>query len=280
MAGPRETEETTKPAIEYDESSAAAAYCSNTSRTVTLGSRTYVWPQRVVIIGYGVAKHGNRPPPAVMARDPVHSVKRPQLAAEAALDPSSSYVTVGAYNHGGQYGVTKYTSEAPQLTKKFTELLQLDFPNECFTSATLVKNAYMPTHKDVFNDKNSRNLVSPLKVTEGAGVWEELKPGDVFSGRYQELDVKGVPTPGQVHSLTTPVTVNPKRWHCAVQGSEGPRLLLVGHTIGSWRKLKPEMNSELEEAGFALPLDGDGDVVLKHIGEVNQQVQYYSIYSF
>ena len=212
----------------------------------------------------------------LMARDPVHSVKRPQLAAEAALDPSSSYVTVGAYNHGGQYGVTKYTSEAPQLTKKFTELLQLDFPNECFTSATLVKNAYMPTHKDVFNDKNSRNLVSPLKVTEGAGVWEELKPGDVFSGRYQELDVKGVPTPGQVHFLTAPVTVNPKRWHCAVQGSEGPRLLLVGHTIGSWRKLKPEMNSELEEAGFALPLDGDGDVVLKHIGEVNQQVQHYA----
>ena len=67
MAGPRETEETTNRAIEYDESSAAAAYCSNTSRTVTLGSRTYVWPQRVVIIGYGVAKHGNRPPPAVTA---------------------------------------------------------------------------------------------------------------------------------------------------------------------------------------------------------------------
>ena len=79
-------------------------------------------------------------------------------------------MTVGAYNHGGQYGVTKYTNEAPELTSKITELLQLDFPHECFTSTTLVKNTYMPTHKDVFNDKDSQNLVSPLKVTEGAGV--------------------------------------------------------------------------------------------------------------
>ena len=64
---PRNRLRDNEPAAEYDESSAAAAYCSNTSRTVTLGSRTYVWPQRVVIIGYGVAKHGNRPPPAVTA---------------------------------------------------------------------------------------------------------------------------------------------------------------------------------------------------------------------
>ena len=125
----------------------------------------------------------------LLAKDPVHSVKRPQLVSEGSLDPSSSYVTVGAYNHGGQYGVTKYTNEAPEPTSKITELLQLDFPHECFTSATLVKNTYMPTHKDVFNDKDSQNLVSPLKVTEGAGVWEEMKPQNIFSGRYMEMDV-------------------------------------------------------------------------------------------
>ena len=115
------------------------------------------------------------------------------------------------------------------------------------------------THKDVFNDKDSRNLVSPLKVTEGAGVWEELKPGDTFTGRYKEMDIKGVATPGQIHSLRAPVTVNPKRWHCAVQGSEG----LVGHTIGSWRKLKPHMVSQLEESGFALPDAEDPEALLR-----------------
>ena len=195
--------------------------------------------------------------------------------AESSLDPGSSYVTVGAYNHGGQYGVTKYTSEAPELTKKLTELLQLDFPSESFTSATLVKNTYMPTHKDECNDKDYRNLVSPLKVTEGAGVSEEMKAGDVFAEHYQEMQVKGVATPGQVHSLKAPVTVNPKRWHCAVQGNEGPRLLLVGHTIGSWRKLKPHMVSELEDCGFALPVD-DPDVLLRSASEVSQQVQHYT----
>ena len=43
-----------------------------------------------------------------------------------------------------------------------------------------------------------------------------------------EMNVKGAAVPGQVHSLKNPVKVNPKRWHCAVQGNEGPRLLLVG----------------------------------------------------
>ena len=213
---------------------------------------------------------------SLIARDPVHTVKRPQLLPETSWDPGSSYVTVGAYNHGGQYGVTKYTEEAPELTKKIVELLQLDFPDECFTSATLVKNAYMPTHKDVFNDKDSRNLVSPLKVTERAGVWEELKPGDTFTGRYKEMDVKGVATPGQIHSLRAPVTVSPKRWHCAVQGSEGPRLLLAGHTIGSWRKLKPHMVSQLEECGFALPDAEDPEALLRAIHESAQQVQHYA----
>ncbi|CAE7767290.1 RE2 [Symbiodinium sp. CCMP2592] len=210
-----------------------------------------------------------------IAKDPVHSVKRPQLVAETVPDPSSSYVTMGAFNHGGQYGVTKYTSEAPELTKKVTELLQLDFPDECFTSATLVKNTCMPTHRDVFNDKDSRNLVSPLQVTEGAGVWEELKPGDVFTGRYMEMLVNDKTTPGQVHSLTSPAKVNPKRWHCAVQGTEGARLLVVGHTIGSWRKLSNEMVETLEEAGFALPEEGNDHACVKAIQELNAQTLHY-----
>ncbi|CAE7800726.1 GIP [Symbiodinium sp. CCMP2592] len=211
----------------------------------------------------------------LVAKDPVHSVKRPQLVAEAVPDSGSSYVTMGAFNHGGQYGVTKYTSEAPELTRKVTELLQLDFPDECFTSATLVKNTCMPTHRDVFNEKNSWNLVSPLQVTEGAGVWEELKPGDVFSGRYMEMLVNDKTTPGQVHSLTNPAKVNPKRWHCAVQGTEGPRLIVVGHTIGSWRKLTPEMEGALEVAGFVLPEEGDDQARVRAIQEVNDQVLHY-----
>ncbi|CAE7623069.1 unnamed protein product [Symbiodinium sp. CCMP2592] len=46
-------------------SAAAAAADSNTLKAVHLGGRTYVWPKRVVIVGYGVAKTGNRSPPQV-----------------------------------------------------------------------------------------------------------------------------------------------------------------------------------------------------------------------
>ena len=116
----------------------------------------------------------------LMAKDPVHKVKRPQLMNEDAGDKNTSYSTVGAYNFGGKFGVTKYTKEAPQLTHKVCQLLKMDFPDEVFTSVTIVRNASMPTHRDSFNERNSNNLISPLRTTTGAAVWEELQPGDVF----------------------------------------------------------------------------------------------------
>ena len=67
----------------------------------------------------------------------------------------------------------------------------MDFPDEVFTSATVVKDSMMPPHKDVFNDKNTNNLVSPLTVPKGAGVWQEMIQGDEFFGCYQQREVKG-----------------------------------------------------------------------------------------
>ncbi|CAE7213342.1 TY5A [Symbiodinium sp. CCMP2456] len=191
----------------------------------------------------------------LMAKDPVYNVKRPQAAGGAELSTNSVF------------GITKYTDEAATLAKKVAELLRRDFPGECFTSATVIQNTVMPTHKDVFNDFNSRNLIFPLKTTRGAGVWEEMKPGDVFKGKHQEMQIKEKTFSGQVHLLTEPVSVNPERWHCAVQGSEGPRLLVAGHTIGSWRKLIPEINQKLENLGFALPEQPEDEVQFKAIQE-------------
>ena len=189
----------------------------------------------------------------LMANDPVHKVRRPQLKNEGTIQEGTSYSTVGAYNFGGVYGITKYTREAPELTKKITQLLQMDFPGEVFTSATLLQNASMPAHKDVYNERRSYNLISPLQVTNGAGVWEELCEGDTYQGKFHVMDVKGRQVPGQVRPLQGPIKVNPRRWHCSVAGREGPRVVIAGHTIGSWRKLTEEMRDELMDSGFVLP---------------------------
>ena len=209
-----------------------------------------------------------------IAKDPVHKVKRPQLVNEDGGDRDASYSTVGAYNFGGKFGITKYTQEAPQLTNKVCQLLTMDFPNELFTSATIVRNASMPTHRDSFNDKNSSNLISLLRTTTGAGVWEELQPGDVFKGRFQSMEVNGKQVPGQVHLLTSPIQANPRRWHCPIQGTEGPRVLLAGHTINSWRKLTPDMREELFEHGFVLPDEEDLEAKVKALQEEAEQTRH------
>eukprot|EP00439_Symbiodinium_sp_Y106_P081279 s1633_g20.t1 len=150
----------------------------------------------------------------------------------------------------------------------------MDFPNELFTSATIVRNASMPTHRDSFNDKNSSNLISLLRTTTGAGVWEELQPGDVFKGRFQSMEVNGKQVPGQVHLLTSPIQANPRRWHCPIQGTEGPRVLLAGHTINSWRKLTPDMREELFEHGFVLPDEEDLEAKVKALQEEAEQTRH------
>ena len=133
----------------------------------------------------------------------------------------------------------------------------MDFPDEVFTSATVVKDSMMPPHKDVFNDKNTNNLVSPLTVPKGAGVWQEMIQGDEFFGCYQQREVKGKELPGQFFSLQKPVRVHPRRYHAPVQGEEGARVVVAGHTIGSWRKLNGEMVTQLEDCGFVLPQEAE-----------------------
>ena len=43
----------------------------------------------------------------LMAKDPVHKVKRPQLSNEENVGEDTSYSTVGAYNFRGKFGITK-----------------------------------------------------------------------------------------------------------------------------------------------------------------------------
>ncbi|CAE7364775.1 RE1, partial [Symbiodinium sp. KB8] len=190
-------------------------------------------------------------------------VKRPQLLEKGGSQPQEGYTTLGAFQHGGVLGVTNATKENPVLTQKIAQLVSLVYPEEVFTSVTVVRNARMPVHKDSYNDKKTYNLVIPLKVTPDAGVWQELRPGDPFQGNYMSMEVKGKEIPGQFQSLKTEVKIRPDRLHCAVQPSEGPRLLLAAHTVGGWKKLKTEDVQMLYELGLQVPDRDDEEYLLR-----------------
>ena len=127
------------------------------------------------------------------------------------------------------------------------------FPDEVFTSITVVKDAKMPTHRDTYNDKSTYNLIVPLQVGPNSAIWEELQPGDPFLGKYQEKTFKARVLPGQVHSLKSEVKIKPDRFHCAVQEESSPRVVLAGHTISSWKKLRRDNLERLDDLGFRVP---------------------------
>ena len=59
--------------------------------------------------------------------------------------------------------------------------------------------------------------------------------------------------PGQVHSLKSEVKIKPDRFHCAVQEESSPRVVLAGHTISSWKKLRRDNLERLDDLGFRVP---------------------------
>ena len=204
------------------------------------------------------------------------NVKRPQLREQGGTLDEEGYTTVGAYQHGGKLGVTNFTKEHPDLTAKIARLFDMVFPEKLFTSVTIVKNTKMPLHCDVFNDKRTKNLVIPLDVTQDAGIWEELRPGDQFQGNYMELEVNGKDTPGQVHNLRKEARINPSRWHCAVQEQSGRRVLLAAHTIGSWKKLVADDVKTLEDLGFQVPEeDAEEAAAMRAVCEMNKEAETY-----
>ena len=203
-------------------------------------------------------------------------VKRPQLLAQGEPQPQEGYTTFGAFQHGGVLGITNATKENPELTRKIAQLVSLVFPEEVFTSVTVVRNARMPVHKDSYNDRNTYNLVIPLKVTSDAGVWQELRPGDPFQGSYMPMEVKGKEVPGQFQALKNEVKIRPDRLHCAVQPSEGPRLLLAAYTVGGWRKLKTEQVERLTELGLQVPDREDEEYLTKRAAVQEHQEASHS----
>ena len=105
--------------------------------------------------------------------------------------------------------MTNATYAFPEVTAWATEILKRDHPGCEFSSIALLKNVAMPIHRDDYNLKGGMNLISPLSVTRGSAIWEELKVGDAYRGKYMAKRKGDKDLPGQLLSVEKPAKVNP-----------------------------------------------------------------------
>ena len=183
---------------------------------------------------------------------PQAKVERPQMK-EGEVWEGAAYINLGAYQHGGITSITRATEKFNKEAVLAARLLAIDHPGSSFTSVALVKNAVMPVHRDSFNHKKAMNLISPLKVTKGSCVWQELKEGDEFRGNYHAMRVDEREVSGQKISVEVPTRIRPDRLHAPLRGEDGDRIVVIGYTVSKWEKLQQGQCDDLEELGFVLP---------------------------
>ncbi|CAE7762214.1 unnamed protein product [Symbiodinium sp. CCMP2592] len=185
-----------------------------------------------------------------------------QEEAEAIVIQAGKYLPAadnnyGMFRFGGRVGVTRATVERPWLAKILLRLLTERAPDAEFASVFISINNEREVHIDRNNAMGTLNYILPVVMPKRGGeIWQELRNGDVVSGRILELQSKegrvryGCSYPlqeGQVFYL------NPHRRH-AVLPWKGERLVIVGYTPGVLQNLNRHDRELLWDLGFPMPL--------------------------
>ncbi|CAE7266254.1 unnamed protein product [Symbiodinium sp. CCMP2456] len=179
--------------------------------------------------------------------------------------PASENV-YGMFRYGGKAGVTRATLERPWFTAVLLKLLKDKVPDAEFASIYVSINSQREVHIDRNNAMGTINYILPLTMPRRGGeIWQELRDGDVVSGRVTELTSQdgktryGCAYPLQAGEI---FCLNPHRRH-AVLPSSGDRLVLVGYTPGMLQNLQGTDRALLWKLGFPMPLRDEeegGDV--------------------
>ena len=148
-----------------------------------------------------------------------------RLDPESKGDSSKCFIT-GAYVFSGMAGVRSVSFDYPCLTAALVRyVVQLD-PTHTFTSVALFRDLKALPRADVFNEKGSVNLISPLSVFSGGDLWVADPQGS------QVLSVKGKEVTGSILMVSKGTQkFVPQNLHAAMPWS-GQRDVIVGFTPG------------------------------------------------
>ncbi|CAE7596997.1 unnamed protein product [Symbiodinium sp. CCMP2592] len=91
--------------------------------------------------------------------------------------PEGAGLVMGAYVHGGAFGITRYGRDLPWTARYFNNYLmkkiKKNWPDMEFSWTTLVVQSAqeVPKHKDSHNEKGTYNYVIELKTETAEGLW-------------------------------------------------------------------------------------------------------------
>ncbi|CAE7496106.1 unnamed protein product [Symbiodinium sp. CCMP2592] len=166
--------------------------------------------------------------------------------------PEGQGLVLGAFVHGGSFGVTRYGRDLPWVTKYFNtylyEKIRAQWPHARPTWTTLAVQCAenVPRHRDVHNERATFNYVIELKAEDVGGLWVEDKGFErcvVGGERPQDFQYEaesGVVYDGcmvdiserpAAFSPTTPhayVTADHRRWFLSAYTPQGFSRLSLG----------------------------------------------------
>ncbi|CAE7197715.1 GIP [Symbiodinium sp. CCMP2592] len=171
---------------------------------------------------------------------------------------------LGAFVHGGSFGVTRYGRDLPWVTKYLNhyvrqkiEKAQVSY-HPTWTTIAVQCADQIPRHRDVHNERGTYNYVCEIKRPPSAGLWVEDKGGErrVVGGSdprdHQIEGHDGVMYDGCLLEITEkPAVFDPLVPHAYVK-DDNKRWFISAYTPQGAPKLKASDKEYLERVGFPL----------------------------
>ena len=168
-----------------------------------------------------------------------------QQAGQEGREPFS--FTVGAFVHGGVRGLRTNTKMFPWVAYMLASFVRSCTNEDEFSSISVLRNVFMPTHSDRSNCKATHNFAIPVSSFSGGGIWVEDGDGDV-------VGMDGV-TLGRVHRLQMPgARFSPLLKHHS-QHWTGDRIVVIAYHISGAERLLQAERATLSALRFRLQPD-------------------------
>ncbi|CAE7382490.1 unnamed protein product [Symbiodinium sp. CCMP2592] len=186
--------------------------------------------------------------------------------------PEGQGMILGAFVHGGSFGVTRYGRDLPWVTRYFNSYLRAKIDKHwpglhtTWTTIALQSAEQIPKHKDSHNERNTYNYVLELKTRSLDGLWVENQGmerrvvGGANAKDYQYVDQHGQAHEGCLVDVTKkPAVFDPHVPHAYV--TEGNRKwFLSAYTPQGAYKLNANDQKYLAALNFPLAhVDDEGD---------------------
>ena len=188
------------------------------------------------------------------------------------IKQGSFVMTFGFYVHGPMSGITRATSQYPQVCRYVNACVAQWFPQESptWTSVSVSCNIKSEMRMDVHNLASSDNYTCTYGTFQNGALWMELREEDpdpglplVWRAKPNGLKVPGV----SMSTRHRPVKVSPKRYHCSLPWT-GNRYVVTAFTPRSGDSLPKADALLLRRCGFGLP---SSSAQVSLVGEATQE---------